>query len=253
MNKAIDSLYESKSDLEICTELAQRLGIEGYSDKTEDEWLREIWKMSEKMTFTKPLLDYDTLKEKGIHKIKLREPLVAFKEQIENPKDHPFPTPSGKIEIYSQQLANMNRPNLPPIPKYIEMWEGRNDPLFKKYPLQFISTHFKRRIHSQHENLPCLRELEPQELWINSADARERKIQHGDMVRVFNERGVVIISAKVTERIMPGVVSLYQGAWYNPDKEGIDRGGCANVLLNDEHSPAGAFCSNNALVQVEKA
>ncbi len=47
LNKAIDSLYESKSDLEICTELAKRLGIEGYCDKTEDEWLREFWKAAE--------------------------------------------------------------------------------------------------------------------------------------------------------------------------------------------------------------
>jgi anaerobic dimethyl sulfoxide reductase subunit A len=252
LNKAIDSLYESKSDLEICTELAERLGIEGYSDKTEDEWLREFWKSAQEMTYSKPLLDYDTLKEKGVHKIKVQRPIVAFKEEIKDPKKHPFPTPSGKIEIYSRRLSEMNNPGLPPIPKYIETWEGRNDPLAKKYPLQFISTHFKRRIHSNMDNIPWLKELEDQELWINSIDARERNINHGDLVRIFNDRGEVIIPAKVTERIMPGVVSIYQGAWYNPDQRGVDRGGCANVLLKDEHSPAGAFCSNTALVQVQK-
>ena len=252
LNKAIDSLYESKSDLDICTELANRLGIEGYNDKTEDEWLREGWKGAENATFTKPLPDYDTFKKEGFHKIKLVEPIVAFKEQIEEPEKNPFPTPSGKIEIFSKQMAAMNNPKLPPIPTYMEAWEGRNDPLAEKYPLQFISTHFKRRIHSNMDNLPWLRELEPQEVWINSADARDRGIKQGDMVKVFNDRGTVIIPAKVTERIMPGVVSIYQGAWFKPDKEGADRGGCANVLLKDDHSPAGAFCSNTALVQVEK-
>jgi anaerobic dimethyl sulfoxide reductase subunit A len=253
MNKAIESLYESKSDLEICAELARRLGIEGYSDKTEDEWLRGFWKASEEMSSTKPLVDYDTLKKKGVHKIPLKEPVIAFKEQIENPEKHPFPTPSGKIEIYSELLAAMNNPKLPPIPKYLEPWEGRSDPLAKKYPLQLITTHFKRRIHSQFDNIQLLKELEPQEVWISSTDAGERDIRHGDLVRIFNDRGEVVIPARVTERIMPGVVSIYQGAWFNPDKNGADRGGCANVLTKDDHSPAGAFCGNNALVQVEKA
>jgi anaerobic dimethyl sulfoxide reductase subunit A len=147
----------------------------------------------------------------------------------------------------------MNNPLLPPIPTHIETWESRNDPLAAQYPLQLITTHIKRRIHSNLDNIPLLRECEPQALWINSIDARSRNIANGDMVRIFNQRGEVAIPAKVTERIMPGVVSLDEGAWYNPDTQGIDRGGCCNVLLKDEHSPAGAFCSNTCLVQVEKA
>ena len=52
---------------------------------------------------------------------------------------------------------------------------------------------------------------------------------------------------------MPGVVDIPEGAWYDPDENGVDRGGCPNVLLNDEPSPGGALCTNTALVQVEKA
>jgi anaerobic dimethyl sulfoxide reductase subunit A len=253
LNKAIDSLYESKSDLEICTELAKWLGIEGYCEKTEDEWLREFWKGAADHAHTKPLIDYDELKAKGVHKIRLAEPVVAFRQEIAEPVAHPFPTPSGKIEIYSQRLADMKNPLLPPIPTYIETWESPNDPLAARFPLQFISTHIKRRIHSNMDHIPWLKECEPQMLWINSTDARSRNIKNRDMVKIFNQRGEVVIQAKVTERIMPGVVSLDEGAWYNPDTQGIDRGGCCNVLLKDEHSPAGAFCSNTCLVQVEKA
>jgi len=250
--KVIESYGESKSDFEICTELAPRLGIEGYSGKTEDEWLRLAWQSAELFTHTKPLAGYDELKQKGVHKIPLEQPAVAFQEQVKDVRNHPFPTPSGKIEIYSQRLSDMKNPQLPPIPTFIEAWEGPRDALAQKYPLQLISTHYKRRIHSQMDNIPWMKELEPQTVWISSADARQRSIQHGDMVKIFNDRGTVVLPAKVTERIMPGVVSIDQGAWFKPDKQGVDRGGCVNVLLKDEHSPAGAFCSNTGLVEVQK-
>ena len=146
----------------------------------------------------------------------------------------------------------MNNPEIPPIPKYIKAWEGRKDPLAKKYPLQLINTHFKRRAHSQFENVPWLRELLPQALLMNSSDAKSRGISSGDEVRVFNDRGDVVIPAIVTERIMPGVVDLPQGAWYRPDKNGIDRGGCANVLTKAARSPGGATVHNTGLVQVKK-
>jgi len=147
----------------------------------------------------------------------------------------------------------MDNPVLPPIPKYIETWESRNDPLAKKYPLQLITTHYWRRTHSRFDKIPWMRELEAQAVLINSADAQVRGIKDGDMVRVFNDRGQTIIAASVTERIMPGVVDIPEGAWYAPDENGVDRGGCPNVLLNDEPSPGGALCTNTALVQVEKA
>ena len=59
--------------------------------------------------------------------------------------------------------------------------------------------------------------------------------------------------AYITERIMPGVVNVSQGAWYDPDEEGVDHGGCANVLTRDGRSPGGALAMNTALVQVEPA
>jgi anaerobic dimethyl sulfoxide reductase subunit A len=247
MNKAIDSLDESKSQFEIAAQLAPRLGVTDFNAKTEEEWLREIVARCEDIP------DYEAFKKNGVHKITFDQPYVCFQNQISDPVNNPFPTPSGKIEIYSQQLADMHNPTVPPIPKYIETWESRNDPLAKKYPLQLITTHTQRRAHTQFDNIPWLRELYPQAISINTADAQKRGIKDGDMVRVFNDRGEMIIPAKVTERIMPGVVDIPQGAWYDPDKKGADRGGCANILTKDTISPGGAFASNTALVQVEKA
>jgi len=246
MNKAAEPPGEARSHLQIGMDLAARLGIADYSERTEDGWLREIVKGSQDIP------DYDSFKRDGIHKLRMAQPFVAFKAQIEDPQNNPFPTPSGKIAIYSQRLADMNDPQIPPIPKYIETWESRRDPLAQKYPLQLVTTHIMRRAHSQYDNLPWLRELQPQSISINAADGLARGINDGDMVRVFNDRGQMIISARVTERIMPGVVDVPQGAWYDPDENGIDRGGCCNVLTRDEHSPGGAFCSNTSLVQVER-
>ena len=243
VNKAIDPIYESKTDIEICEELADRLGITNYNDKTEDEWLREAAKSVE------AIKDYDDLKRKGVLEVELSE-YVPFKEQIEDPKNNPFPTTSGKIEIYSQTLADLNNPQLPPIPKYFEGWEK---PLIEKYPLRLMSAHAHTHVKSQFHNIPWLRELEPQRLWINPIDARARGISDGGLAKVFNDQGQMLIPARVTERIMPGVTFLPDGAWFAPDENGVDRGGCANVFTTDKPSPGGAFACNSSLVQVEKA
>jgi len=87
---------------------------------------------------------------------------------------------------------------------------------------------------------------------INTIDAAARGIKDGDMVRVFNDRGETVVPARVTERIMPGVVDLPHGAWYQPDEKGIDRGGCANVLTNETYSPGGGFAYNSCLVEMER-
>jgi len=197
--------------------------------------------------------DWETFKETAIYRIPLTEPYVAFKKQIEDPENNPFPTPSGKIEIYSQLLADMDDPLLPPIPTYFEPWEGRNSPLAKTYPLQLITARFVRRTHTQFDTLPWLRELIPNNAEINPIDAEARGIKDGDMLKIYNDRGEIRITATVTERIMPGVVNVPQGAWFKPDENGIDRGGCPNTLCSEEYSPCGSFTWNTGLVEVEKA
>lgn len=252
-NKAIEPMFETKSDFEICCELAPRLGIDNYSDKTEEEWLRQ---QLDSPVANRLIPDFDEFKKQGVYRFRPAAPVPSSgqeKTQIERLRDNPFPTPSGKIEIYSQVVADLDNPKLPPIPKYIETWESRNDPLAEKYPLQLITAHHKLRAHSNFDNAPWLKQLEPQRVTINTADAEARGIREGDEVRIFNDRGTIIIPAFVTETIMPGVVNINEGAWYNPDSEGIDRGGCPNVLTKGTHSPGGAWTTHTNLVQVGKA
>ena len=245
MNKAIDSLGESKSPLQIAVELAKHMGVTDLVNKDEEEILHE-------MIAECGVTDCEEFRERGYSRMKLEEPYVAFKKQIEDPQNHPFPTPSGKIEIYCQQWAELSNPELPPIPKYMEPEESWRSSLARKYSLQFISTHFRNRALSQFDNIPWLKELGGQALEMHPSDAFAREISNGDLIRVFNDRGQLLTRAKVTHRIMPGVVSLPQGAWYDPDETGLDRGACANVLTHGEYSPAGAWPLNTCLVEVER-
>ena len=91
-------------------------------------------------------------------------------------------------------------------------------------------------------------------VWMNPTDAQQRGIRHGDMVRIFNQFGQTLVRAKVTPRIMPGVLSLPQGAWYHMGPDGVDQNSCINVLTSQRPSPmAKGNPQHTNLVQAEKA
>jgi anaerobic dimethyl sulfoxide reductase subunit A len=251
INRALSPLGECKSDFDITNELAERLGIKDFNPHTEEEWLKILFENNEE--YQKYIKDYDKFKKDAIHRIKLDKPIVAFSEQIDDIEKNPFGTPSGKIEIYSQRVADIKKEDTPPIPMYMRTTEDRFDSLADKYPLQLITPHAKNRVHSELYQVDWLREVEEHRAWINPIDAKTRGIADGDEIFAFNDRGKVALPAWVTERITPGVICIFEGAWYNPDEKGIDRGACANTLTRDAYSGGGAAVMNTSLVQVEKA
>ena len=139
------------------------------------------------------------------------------------------------------------------LPEYHRTWGDQDMTAASEYPLQCVGHHPKQRTHSTYANHPWLEEAAPQMVWINPLDAQQRGICHGDRVRIFNAFGETRTRAKVTPRIMPGVLSLPQGAWYHEGPGGVDENGSINMLTSQRPSPiAKGNPQHTNRVQVEK-
>ncbi len=251
--KLIEPLHEARDEYDWLTDVARKLGVEkeftlGRSQK---DWIVAIVEESRKDTPGFP--SFDELLAKRVHYFESTG-YVAFKKQIEDPANNRFDTPSGKIELFSKRLYDMKNPEIPAVPRYVASWEGPQDPLTGKYPLQLITWKGKNRANSTFQLNPWEQAVQPQQLWINPIDAAKRGLKKGDTVRIFNDRGITEIGIDITPRIIPGVVALQSAAWWRPGPDGIDRGGCANVLSSTRMTPLAHGNSHQTmLVEVSKA
>lgn len=248
--QCIEALGESKSDYEIVVAIAEKMGL--LNEYTEGRSIEDWRKIGFDSSGVQNRVTYEELKEKGYFVLptdpeweKYRAGMIDF---YEDPENNPLQTPSGKIEFYSRNLAKYfpNDQERPPVPHWIEKGESHDERLSsyrsKEYPLLVMSNHGRWRVHSQHDDINWFHEIptckvrgsdcylyEP--IWINPIDARKRGIKDGDIVKVFNERGAVLVGARVWERIMPGVVYVDHGSRYDPIILGeLDRGGAINSI-----------------------
>jgi molybdopterin guanine dinucleotide-containing S/N-oxide reductase-like protein len=249
--QAIKPIGESKSDYEIILEVAKKLGVydEVSEGKSIEEWIRYIFE--EHYNFTK-YVTWEEFEKRGYYCFRAASDWESdppgFRKFYEDPENNPLGTPSGKLEFYSARLAEHfpDDEERPPYPKWIERGETHDERITgdraKKYPLLMMSNHPKWRMHAQCDDISWTREAltckvkgfdgymyEP--LWINPATAAERGIKNGDIVKSYNERGIVLGGALVWERIMPGVVYMDHGArvdWIIPGE--LDRGGAINLI-----------------------
>ena len=261
--KLVEPPGECKSDYRICAELAERLGIGAAFTEGRDEkaWVEFCLGEFRKLRFPElPTLDEFIEQNLGAWTRPASQPAIAFADFRADPEQHPLNTPSGKIEIFSKQLFNLDNPaEIPAVPKYIQEWESpfpvaHAEGVGLKYPLQAIGHHTLHRVHSTHDNNDWLAEAFPQRVFLNPRDAAARGIQDGEEVKVFNARGALVLPCRITPRILPGVIDIPQGAWYAPDQNGVDRGGCINVLTSQRWTPfAFGTTQHTIMVQLEKA
>ncbi|MBP8141431.1 MAG: trimethylamine-N-oxide reductase, partial [Acidovorax sp.] len=182
-------------------------------------------------------MPFEEFWEKGIAPIKVPKEArkwVRHADYRKDPKKNALHTPTGKIEMYSASIDKMKLPDMPPMPKFLEPGEYLGNG--KKGQLHVVSPHPYYRLHSQMNNAEPLRKRyavqtrEP--LTISAQDAAERGIKDGDLVELYNDRGALVVGARVSDKIMPGVVSIYEGAWPQLDSKGRCNNGQVNFLTS---------------------
>ena len=255
--------FERKTLYDALTLIADKMGVkEQFTEgKTQEEWIKELYeKTREKDT---ELPTYDEAMEMGVYTRKNpKGATIAFEAFRNDPAANPLDTPTGKIEIYSETLAGIastwelgEEDLISPIPVYTHGFTETDVPT-DEFPLRCSGFHYRGRTHSSWGGIELLKEVNPQEAWINPADAKERSIKQGDKIRVKNAFGEIEILAKVTPRVVPGTVCISQGAWHDADMYGdrVDKGGCINTLTTHRPSPlAKGNPQHSNICQVTKA
>ncbi len=261
MHSVVDPVGEARSDHAVFAGLAERLGVgeDFTAGRSEAEWLKHLYERFREVDATAP--SFEEFWEKGFHS----RPSIPADELILldgfrfDPHAHPLPTPSGRIELYSDAIAAARPRGCPPHPAWIEPaeWLGAADP----EDLHLVSNQPRTRLHSQWNHAgesadSKLAGREPARL--HPEDAARRRIVDGDVIRIHNERGSTLAGAVLDPRVRSGVVQLSTGAWYDPadpsDPHSLDRAGNPNVLTRDRGTSelAQGPTAQTCLVRVER-
>ena len=259
MEKVIDPVGEARNDYDIFSELADRLDArQRFTEgRTSEEWLEHLYERFHSGHPDYPTLD--ELKDSGHFQIPnewippVRSQLVAFRG---DPVDSALKTPSGRIELYSETIEGFGYPDCPPHPSWLEPAEWLGNATGGQ--LHMISNQPKTRLHSQwdHGETSLGGKVDGREqIGMAPNDAVARGLDHGDLVRVFNDRGATLAVVSVRGDLMEGVVQLPTGAWWDPaEVGGLCRSGNPNVLTRDvgTSSLAQGPTAQTCLVEVER-
>jgi len=235
-HKVAEPLAGARNDYDIFAEIAERMGHgeEFTEGKDEDAWLREFVAASE-------IEDYDEFRRTGIW-MGADQERVGLADFAADPAGHPLATPSGRVELggdacVAAQLSALPEPRV--LPPAVDL------------PLRLVTPKSRFRVHSQLDDLPWFRERDERALWVNPLDAAARGVASGSRVTITSVRGEVRCECRVTDDIMPGVVSLCEGIEPEFDAEGRDTAGAANVLTSDEPTlPSRGACMHGTPVEV---
>ena len=272
--QCVKPIGEAKTHYEAVNLIAKKLGLQDKFTRKED--IEDVKARAFKNSSLAKFITYQEFMEKDYFVAptdpEWKKYPVGLSGFYNDPDKNPLGTPSGKIEFYSERLAKYfpDDKERPPMPHWVERGVNHDERISseraKKYPLLQVSNHPRWRMHANCDDISWTRECptckikgldgylyEP--LWMNPQDAAARGIKSGDIVKIYNERGAVLGGAYVTERIMPGAVSMDHGARYDPIILGeLDRGGAINTISphNTTSKNATGMVVSSYLVEVEK-
>lgn len=268
MRQVVPPLFEARDDFEIFADISERLGDRDAftGSKSQLDWIRSFYEAARLQARSRrmemPVFDVFW---NGNEALAFPIPdsatqYVRYRDFREDPLLNALGTPSGLIEIYSSNIEKMRYDDCPPHPTWMEPLERLGGPT-TKYPLHVDTKHPLLRLHSQlcgtllreqyaiAQREPCL---------MNPADAKARGIADGDVVRVFNDRGQILVGVKVTEDVRTGVVRIQEGGWFDPvdarKRGSLCRYGDVNNLSPDIGTSklAQANCGHTVVADVEK-
>ena len=241
MQRAIAPVGESRDDFDIFRELAARAGHEpAFTEgRDTDAWLRELWRRVSAGAGSGgvTLPAYEEFIARGW--VELPPPArdyVMFEAFRADPIAHPLRTPSGRIELVSQHIGSFGYADCPAHPIWLPPAEWLGAAAAAQFPLHLVTIQPPHRLHSQMDPGPVSQAGKVagrERLAINPSDAAARGLSDGDLVRVFNQRGACLAGVVLDEALMPGVVVMATGAWFDPADDGLERGGNPNVLSLD--------------------
>jgi biotin/methionine sulfoxide reductase len=252
----------SRNDYETFAALAESLGFgEQFTEgRTERQWLAHLYDgWARTLDFTVPT--FGDFWSAGSLRLPVEEGLTLLADFRADPDTYRLGTPSGRIEIFSDTIAGFGYDDCAGHPTWFAPQEWLGGPRAQRYPLHLIANQPATRLHSQLDTGATsqgskIQGREP--IRMNPRDAAARGLSHGDVVRVFNDRGSCLAGVVVDAAVRPDVVQLPTGAWYDPldpaDPDSMCVHGNPNVLTTDIGTSTLARGSTGAhvLVQVEK-
>ena len=266
MKRIVAPRGQARADYDMLADIAETAGArERYTEgRDEGQWLRHLYEAAREDAAKKgvALADFDTFWEAGSVEVPVpEEHFVPFRDFVRDPAAHPLATPSGRIELSSETIASFGYPDCPGHATWLEPREYLGAPLAARYPLHLLSPQPPTRLHGQidqaGESLSNkIRGREP--LLMHEDDARARNLQAGDIVRVYNDRGACLAGLRLSRDLLPRVVLLPAGAWFDPLEPGRPGSLCVhgnpNVLTSDvATSRFGQGCSaHSCLIEVER-
>jgi anaerobic selenocysteine-containing dehydrogenase len=241
-DQAIEKQGESLDNQEMFRRLAKAMGYkESCFSQSDEDMIREIIDAAVNPLFEG--ITYEKLQRDGWARAAVDSPR---RWGINSGK---WPTPSGKIEIYSAALAKLG---VDPLPMHLPEQEGfESAETKKKFPLQVISAATHYFIGASFQHVPRLQEMIARPTFeVSGPDARARGIESGDYCRLFNDRGEVFGHALIVEGLLPGVIGAQKQLQGSKMPGGVN----VNALVSQRESDMGrgpVFYST--LAQIEKA
>jgi biotin/methionine sulfoxide reductase len=266
MKPVIAAPGEARDDYDIFAALAGRLGCaEAFTERRNSmDWLRQLYDSAAAQIKARgiELPAFERFWKLGYAQLpRAAAPSVMLAEFRKDPAAHPLPTPSGRIELYSECIAGFGYADCPGHAVWLEPEEWLGSPLARRFPLHLISDQPYTKLHSQLDFSDYSRGSKVagrEPVWINPEDANERGIADGDVVRLFNQRGACLAGALLTDAMARGVVKLSTGAWYDPVEPGVpgalEKHGNPNVLTRDVGASrlSQGCAAQSCLVQIER-